>query len=368
MFHFGHMTEFHSRVDPDLRRPGRAAGSNAPGRFEAHDRMYESDGWDRAEDGQTLRTEVTVERPRQLITFNRSPDLPFDRSINPYRGCEHGCIYCFARPSHAWLGLSAGLDFETRLVARPDAPDVLAQELRKRSYTVAPIAIGTNTDPYQPIEKTHKIMRACLKVLSDFNHPVAIVTKGGLIERDIDILADMARRGLVRVGISVTTLNRDLCRQMEPRAPAPRRRLTTIERLSQAGIPVRIMTSPIIPGLTCQELEPLLQAGKRAGAVAATWVMLRLPLEVSPLFREWLTTHHPDRAARVMGLVRDMHGGKDYASDWHHRMRGSGAYAELIAQRFKVAVRKFGLDQEQAALRTDLFRCPPQVGDQMSLF
>ncbi|MEO1139985.1 MAG: PA0069 family radical SAM protein [Pseudomonadota bacterium] len=362
------MSRTDQSVNPALHRLGRGAVSNAPGRYERQDRVFESDGWAHAEEMRVLRTEVIIERPRKVITYNRSPDLPFDRSINPYRGCEHGCIYCFARPSHAWLGLSAGLDFETRLVARPDAPDVLAKELRKPSYNPAPIAIGTNTDPYQPIEKTHEIMRACLQVLSDFNHPVAIVTKGSLIERDIDILADMAKRGLARVGVSVTTLDRDLCRKMEPRAPAPKRRLQTIERLSHAGIPVRIMTSPIIPGLTCHEIEPLLEAGKRAGAKAATWVMLRLPLEVSPLFREWLAEHYPDRAARVMGLVRDMHGGKNYAADWGRRMRGSGSYAELIAQRFDVATKRLGLDQTQPALRCDLFQCPPRAGDQMSLF
>lgn len=362
------MSDHSDTVDPRLRRLGRGAVSNAPGRFEAQDRAYQDDGWDREEDLQTLRTEVSVERPRKIITYNRSPDLPFDRSINPYRGCEHGCIYCFARPSHAWLGLSAGLDFETKLIARPAAPTVLEHELRKKSYVTAPIAIGTNTDPYQPIEKTHEIMRACLQVLSDFSHPVAIVTKGSLIERDIDILGDMATRGLVRVGISITTLDGDLCRKMEPRAPAPKRRLQTIERLSQAGIPVRIMTSPVIPGLTCQELEPLLKAGKWAGATAASWVMLRLPLEVSPLFREWLAEHYPDRAGRVMGLVRDMHGGQDYASDWHRRMRGSGAYAEMIGKRFDVATKRLGLNKEQPMLRCDLFRPPLKAGDQMSLF
>ena len=229
--------EDHS-IAPHVRRPGRAAQSNEAGRYERHSRAYVSDGWDLREDAQLLRTDVSLERPRKMITYNRSPDLPFDRSINPYRGCEHGCIYCFARPSHAWLGLSAGLDFETKLVARPDAPQVLAQELARPNYKVAPIAIGTNTDPYQPIEQTHGIMRACLQVLSDFNHPVAIVTKGSLIERDLDILGDMAARGLARVGVSVTTLDRDLSRRMEPRVPEPARRLGTIAALAEAGLPV----------------------------------------------------------------------------------------------------------------------------------
>ncbi|MEM6579546.1 MAG: PA0069 family radical SAM protein [Pseudomonadota bacterium] len=355
-------------IAPNLRRPGRAAQSNQTGRYERLSRTHVSDGWDIQEDERVARTDVSVERPRRMITYNRSPDLPFDRSINPYRGCEHGCIYCFARPSHAWLGLSAGLDFETRLVARPEAPEVLARDLSARKYKAAPIAIGTNTDPYQPIEKTHGIVRACLQVLSEFNHPVAIVTKGSLIERDIDILADMATRGLVRVGVSVTTLDRDLARRMEPRVPSPARRLATITALAEAGVPVRIMTSPIIPGLTCHEIERLLAAGQEAGALAATWVMLRLPLEVSPLFREWLAAHYPDRADRVMGLVREMHGGRDYASDWGRRMRGSGRYADMIAQRFRLATRRLGLDRPQPELRCDLFEVPKAPDAQLSLF
>ena len=362
------MSDASDTVDPRLRRPGRGAVSNAVGRYERQTRRFEDDGWNAMPEETALRTSVSIERPRSIITYNRSPDLPFDRSINPYRGCEHGCIYCFARPSHAWLGLSAGLDFETRLVARPDAPQVLAAELRKPGYRVAPIAIGTNTDPYQPIEKTHGIMRACLQVLSDFNHPVAIVTKGSLVERDIDILSDMAARGLARVGISVTTLDAALSRAMEPRAPAPARRLKVIERLAGAGIPVRAMVSPVIPGLTCHEMEPILNSVAGAGAEAASWIMLRLPLEVSPLFREWLAETCPDRAARVMGHVRDMHGGKDYASDWGRRMRGSGPYAEMVAQRFKVASKRLGLDARQPPLRSDLFEPPARAGDQMELF
>ncbi|MDM8166970.1 PA0069 family radical SAM protein [Roseovarius sp.] len=355
-------------VDPRLRRRARGARSNAAGRYERHGRVYEDDGWNSAPDDEApLRTQVSVEVPRRMITYNRSPDLPFDRSINPYRGCEHGCIYCFARPSHAWLGLSAGLDFETRLVARPAAPEVLARELSNGNYRPETIAIGTNTDPYQPIEKTHEIMRACLKVLSDFNHPVGIVTKGTLIERDIDILSDMAARGLVRVGLSVTTLDADLSRKMEPRAPSPARRLQTIERLSSAGISVRIMTSPIIPAINDHEVEALLKAGRDAGAEGASWVMLRLPLEVSPLFREWLETHFPDRAARVMGLVRGMHGGKDYDPEWGRRMRGEGAHAELIAARFRVAARRLGLNKRLPPLRTDLFRVPGRA-EQLDLF
>ncbi|MEO0372463.1 MAG: PA0069 family radical SAM protein [Pseudomonadota bacterium] len=355
-------------VDPHLRRPGRGALSNGAGRYETLCRRFESDGWHREPDDTVLRTEVTQERPRSIISYNKSPDLGFDRSINPYRGCEHGCIYCFARPSHAWLGMSAGLDFETRLVARPNAPAVLEAELRKPSYTPAMIAIGTNTDAYQPIEKTHKIMRACLKVLQRFNHPVGIVTKGALVERDIDILADMASRGLSRVGISLTTLDADLSRRMEPRAPSPKRRLQTIERLTRAGIPVRVLTSPLIPGLTDHELEGMLEAAKKAGAQSASWVMLRLPLEVSDLFQDWLSTHYPDRAPRVMGLLRDMHGGKPYSSDWHKRMRGEGHYAQIIANRFRRATRSLNIEQRLPDLRTDLFKRPPEKGDQLNLF
>lgn len=355
-------------VDPRLRRAARGAVSNAQSRFDRLACTYEDDGWEREEDEELLRTEVREEQARRLITYNTSPDLPFDRSINPYRGCEHGCIYCFARPTHAYLGLSPGLDFETRLIARPNAPDLLDRELRARAYRVAPIAIGTNTDPYQPIESRLRVMRNCLKVLRDFNHPVAIVTKGTLIERDLDILAPMAAKGLVRVGVSVTTLDPQLSRKMEPRVPSPARRLLTIRRLTEAGVPVRIMTSPIVPALNDHELEALLAAGAEAGADAASWIMLRLPLEVSPLFQEWLQSHYPDRAERVMSHVRVMHGGKAYEAAWGQRMRGSGPYAEMIAARFRTASRRLGLDAPQPALRRDLFALPAQAGDQLSLF
>ncbi|RKF15044.1 PA0069 family radical SAM protein [Roseovarius spongiae] len=366
----------HQSLPIDQRIAGRGAVSNRAGRYERCERRYEADGWpgDGVGDGagqgpeRVLRTETTIEAPRRVITYNRSPDLPFDRSINPYRGCEHGCVYCFARPTHAWLGLSAGLDFETRLVARPEAPARLRAELRHRTYTPRTIAIGTNTDPYQPIEKTHGVTRGVLEVLRDFRHPVGIVTKGTLIERDIDILRDMARDRLVRVGISVTTLDPALSRRLEPRAPAPARRLATIRALSAAGIEVRIMTSPLIPGLTDHELESMLEAGRDAGAVAASWIMLRLPREVSPLFREWLATHYPDRLNRVMGHVRAMHGGKDYDARWDRRMRGTGPYAGIVAQRFSKAARRLGLDRALAPLRTDLFRAPVENGDQMELF
>ena len=365
------MTGTHDRstVDPALRVTGRGALGNASGRHERHATFYEEDGWPGGDTSPTrpvLRTRTDPETPRSIITYNRSPDLPFDRSVNPYRGCEHGCIYCFARPTHAWLGLSAGLDFETRLIARPKAPEVLSAELRRRGYVPRPIAIGTNTDPYQPIEQEHGITRGCLGVLRDFGHPVAIVTKGTLIERDIGLLADMADRGLVRVGISITTLDPDLSRRLEPRAPRPERRLETVRKLSEAGVPVRIMTSPLIPGLTDHEIETLLAAGKMAGAAAASWIMLRLPLEVAPLFREWLQANCPDRAGRIMGLVRDMHGGNDYDAQWHRRMRGEGPYARMIACRFQRAARQHGLDRTLPPLRCDVFAPPPRIGDQLT--
>ena len=354
-------------IDARQRR-GRAANRNETGRYERHARVAAHDGWEIEEDLPILRTEVSEERARSLITYNRSPDLPFDRSINPYRGCEHGCIYCFARPTHAYLGLSPGLDFETRLVARPNAPEVLERELRARKYQVAPIAIGTNTDPYQPIERDRAIMRDCLRVLADCNHPVAIVTKGALVERDIDILAPMAAKGLARVGISVTTLDAGLARRMEPRVPGPKRRLQTIRRLTEAGIPVRLMVSPVVPALTDPEMEAILDAGAEAGADAATWIMLRLPQEVSPLWQAWLEEHEPGRAARIMARLREMHGGKDYDARWGHRMRGEGHYAEIIAARFRRKARELGLDGQVPKLRRDLFRPPQRAGDQLSLF
>jgi DNA repair photolyase len=330
--------------------------------------VAEADGWDIPEEDRLITTETRAEQPRSALSFNRSPDLPFDRSVNPYRGCEHGCIYCFARPSHAWLNLSPALDFETRLIARPGIDAVLARELRAKSYRVATVAIGTNTDPYQPVEATERVMRGVVQVLSDFNHPLAITTKGTLIERDIDLLAPMAEKGLLRVGISVTTLDPHLSRRLEPRAPLPERRLQIIRRLAGAGIPVRVMVAPVIPGLTDPELDPILQAAAEAGAKGASWIMLRLPLEVAPLFRDWLDRHVPDRAAKVMARVREVHGGRDYDPDWGRRMRGEGIWADLIAQRFDLAIRRYGLAKDMPPLRCDLFRPPPRAGEQLSLF
>ena len=358
--------------DPSLKRGqkvrARGAGSNRSGRFERNERVAFDDGWEADEEDQLLRTEVRTELARSALSYNKSPDLPFDRSINPYRGCEHGCIYCFARPTHAYLNLSPGLDFETRLIARPGIEKVLEQELRSRNYKVSTVAIGTNTDPYQPCEGTLGIMRNVLKVLSAFRHPTAITTKGTLIERDVDILSPMAALGLLRVGVSVTTLDPQLSRKMEPRAPSPARRLTLIRRLSEAGIPVRAMVAPVVPGLTDQELEPILGAVKEAGAVAASWIALRLPMEVSPLVQNWLQTHVPQRAAKVMNRLREMHGGKDYDSEWGRRMRGQGLWSDLIAQRFDKACMREGLVKQLPPLRHDLFSPPNRSGDQLSLF
>lgn len=347
---------------------GRAALSNPTGRFEALETEEVDDGWERECDLPPLRTEVSEEQARTIITRNTSPDISFERSINPYRGCEHGCIYCFARPSHEWLGMSPGLDFETRLIAKPNAPALLERELRAKAYTPKVIAIGTNTDPYQPIERERRIMRGVLEVLSRFRHPVGIVTKGTLIERDLDLLGEMGRAGLVRVGISITTLDADVARRMEPRVPSPKRRLQTIRRLTDAGCPVRIMVSPVVPALTDHELEAILEAGAEAGAVAASWIMLRLPHAVSRLFRDWVEEHYPDRATRITGRVRELHGGQDYDPEWGKRMTGEGLFAEMMKQRFTVAVRRLGLDADVPPLRTDLFQRPSQVGDQLSLF
>ena len=353
---------------PRHRIRGRAAKSCEVGRFEAYQRVDTDDGWARDEELPPLRTEVSLERPRSAITRNTSPDVHFDRSVNPYRGCEHGCIYCFARPSHAYLGMSPGLDFETRLIARPEMPDVLERELRRKSYKVAPIAIGTNTDPYQPIEKDHEIMRRILEVLHAYRHPVCVVTKGTLIERDADILGEMGRLGLARVGITVTTLDDAVSRAMEPRVPSPKRRLQTIRSLADAGCPVRVMVSPVVPALTDHEMEAILQAGRDAGATIASWIMLRLPREVAGLFREWLNDAFPDRAGRIMGRVRALHGGRDYDPEFGKRMTGEGEFANLMAHRFSIAVKRLGLKTRFPDLRTDLFKLPERAGDQLSLF
>jgi DNA repair photolyase len=358
-------------ADPE-RAKGRGALSNGVGRYERQTRVLVDDGWDdgwRDDDlsPPPLRTEVIRDATRTIIARNQSPDISFDRSINPYRGCEHGCIYCFARPTHAYLGMSPGIDFESRLFAKPDAAALLAKELSAPGYVVKTMALGTNTDPYQPIEKKMRITRQILEVLREFRHPVGIVTKSPLILRDIDILSEMAEMGLARVALSVTTLDRKLARMMEPRAGTPARRLQAIKALSEAGIRTSVMFAPAIPALNDGEMEAVLRAATEAGATGAGYVLLRLPLEIKDLFREWLETNVPDRAKHVMSLVRQMRGGKDYDSQWHTRMRGTGPYAEMMAQRFQMAVKRFGLNKPSRPLDISKFRKPPRAGDQLSL-
>ena len=352
----------------DVRMRGRGAALNPSGRFEAYSREVFDDGWESFEDLPPFKTEVQEERPRTIITRNESPDISFDRSINPYRGCEHGCVYCFARPSHAYMGLSPGLDFESKLFAKTDAARLLERELSKPGYEPKTIAIGTNTDPYQPIEKQRRIMREILEVLDAANHPVGIVTKSALVTRDIDILSRMAERGLAKVALSVTTLDRKLARTMEPRAATPTKRLEAMRQLSDAGIPVSVMTAPIIPGLNDHEIERILDAARGQGALEAGYVLLRLPLEVAPLFKDWLLRHYPDKYRHVLSLIRSMRDGKDYDPEWGKRMRGSGPYAWSIGRRFEIAAKRLGMNITRRALRTDLFTSPQKGGVQLNLF
>ena len=355
------------RLDEDLRR-GRGAALNMPGRFERQQREGFDDGWETPDDLPPLKTTVQEEKARTIITRNSSPDISFDRSINPYRGCEHGCIYCVARPSHAFMGLSPGLDFETRLFAKPNAAELLERELARPGYQVRTIAIGTNTDPYQPIERRYKLMREILTVLETYNHPVAIVAKSALVLRDADILSRMAEKGLAKVALSITSLDKDLVRTLEPRASAPHRRLAALKGLSEAGIPASVMMAPVIPALTDSEIEALLEAAAEHGATEAGYILLRLPLEVSELFRDWLLRNRPDRYRHVMNILRSMRGGKDYDAEWGQRMRGLGPYAQQIGQRFSLACKRLGLNQRRKKLNTELFT-PPQVGGvQLSLF
>ncbi|MGM0583842.1 MAG: PA0069 family radical SAM protein [Pseudomonadota bacterium] len=353
---------------PDAARRGRGALTNRSGRYERETRAPARDDWPGEEDEPApLRTLILRDASRKVIARNDSPDVPFDRSVNPYRGCEHGCIYCFARPSHAWLGHSPGLDFETKIHLKPDAPERLAEELRAKSYDCRPLAIGTNTDPYQPLEREHRVMRGILEVLAEHRHPVTITTKGAGVTRDLDILGEMGRQGLARVLISLTSLDNRLSRTMEPRAASPQARLRTIAALSRVGVPTGMLVAPVIPALTDHELERLLKAGARAGARSAAYIVLRLPLEVRELFEEWLEAHFPDRAARVMGRVRELHGGRDYDSRFGRRMSGQGVWADLLRRRFATAARRLGLDGDLPPLRTDLFRVPPRAGDQLAL-
>ena len=348
------------------RRRGRGAVSNRTGRFETQLRDLTDDGWESLGELEAFKTSVHEERAKTIVTTNDSPDIGFDQSINPYRGCEHGCIYCYARPTHAFLGLSAGLDFETRLFAKVNAPELLERKFADPKYKPKTIALGTNTDPYQPIERRYRLTRRLLEVFDRANHPLGIVTKSALVVRDIDILSSMAERGLVKVAVSVTTLDRKLARAMEPRAATPERRLEALELLSAAGIPTAVMCAPVIPALNDPEIETILTRAKATGAEEAGYVVLRLPLEISDLFQEWLEENAPDRASRVMSLVRQMRGGKDYDSTWGKRMRGQGPYAWQIGRRFELASKRLGLNRKHFGLRTDLFRPPVLPGQQMS--
>ncbi|MDF2382385.1 PA0069 family radical SAM protein [Nostoc ellipsosporum NOK] len=313
-----------------------------------------------------LRTTVTVERARTIITRNQSPDIAFDRSINPYRGCEHGCIYCFARPTHAYLDLSPGLDFESRLFAKPDAPALLRAELGKRGYVCRPIAFGTNTDPYQPIEAEWRITRGCIEVLAEHDHPLTITTKSNRVTRDLDLLAPMARKGLAAVMISVTSLDPKIAMTVEPRAPHPEKRLAAMRQLADAGVPVFVSLAPVIPQVTDHEIEHILERAAEAGARTAFFLPVRLPHEVAPLFRAWLDAHFPDRAGKVMATIQSIRGGRDNDPNWHTRFRGQGPWADLLRTRFRMAAKRHGLDREVLRLRTDLFR--PPAGAQGELF
>ena len=350
------------------RRRGRGAQSNASGRYEPLARIAFDDGWRSLDELPPFKTTVQTEAARKIITRNDSPDIGFDRSINPYRGCEHGCVYCFARPTHAHLGLSPGLDFESRLFVKPEAAELLEKELSASGYEPRVIAIGTNTDPYQPIERRYKVMRRILEVLDRAGHPVGIVTKSALVLRDLDILARMAERRLAKVALSVTTLDGELARKMEPRAATPMRRLETLRRLAQVGVPTTALVAPVIPALNDSEIERILDAVAAAGVKEAGYVLLRLPLEVRDLFREWLIENYPDRYRHVFKLIRDTRGGKDYDSAWGKRMKGSGPYAWMIGRRFEVACEKLRLNARKFTLTTEHFRHPNPVSAQLSLF
>jgi DNA repair photolyase len=368
------MSKLHIKTEvdviPDVPRKGRGAVSNRPsGRFDSPDRVTTDDGWGNAEpeewESAPFQTILGVDTTKKIITRNTSPDVGFDRSINPYKGCEHGCIYCFARPTHAYLNLSPGLDFETRIFRKPDAPELLRAELSARNYTPATIQLGINTDAYQPTERTEKLTRRILEVLAEFQHPVGILTKSALIQRDIDILGPMAEKGLVKTGVSITTLDRDMARIMEPRAATPQKRLDTIRALKSAGIPVFVMSAPIVPGLTCHELEAILEAAAEAGAERAGMTIVRLPYEIKTLFEEWLRGHFPDRAEKVLSLIRQCRDGKLNQAEFGTRMVGTGPYAQLLQQRFEKAVKRYGLDQPRTPVNLLRFKVPTK---QMDLF
>ena len=350
---------------PPTTITGRGTARNPANRYQAH--QHASDpGQVPAKSPQTSVRPMPV---RRVISYNDSPDLPFDRSINPYRGCEHGCIYCFARPSHAWLDLSPGLDFETRIMARPDAPARLAEELRHPKYYCAPVVIGSNTDCYQPAERSQHITRRVLETLAEHRHPLSVLTKSRLIARDADLLAEMAADQLASAMVSVTTLDNGLKRRLEPRTPSGSQRLATVRALTDAGVPVGVLLAPVIPMINDHEIEDIVAASAAAGAVSLSWVLLRLPHEVGPLFRDWLDEHYPDRADRVMARIRDSRGGRDYDSRWGSRLRGEGEYARLIAERIRLACRRHGLDDlQRPALDPSQFRVPVRSGDQLGLF
>jgi DNA repair photolyase len=352
----------------------RGALSQIQGRFETAERSPFDDGWASEEQiEEPFRTEVTEERARSIISRNESPDIPFEQSINPYRGCEHGCIYCYARPSHAYLELSPGLDFETKLFAKTNAVELLKEEISKKGYRARPIAFGTNTDCYQPIERRYKVMRGILEVLSACDHPLTIVTKSALIERDIDLLAPMAKKNLVKAFVSITTLDHRLARTLEPRAASPQRRVDALRALAAAGIPCGVMVAPLIPALTDKSLEDILEAAAKAGAIMAGWILLRLPNEVRPLFKEWLAAHYPQRADHVISIVRQSRGGRENDPNFGSRMTGSGNFVDLIGKRFDLACRRLGLNSEdnhmasRGGLDCSLFR-PPSTSGQISLF
>ncbi|UUX99651.1 PA0069 family radical SAM protein [Sphingomonas sp. J315] len=352
-------------------RPVRGATHNREStRFALPTREADGDWLDAREDidgeAPPLRTTVTVEHPRTILSRNQSPDIPFDRSVNPYRGCEHGCIYCFARPTHAWHDLSPGLDFETKLFAKPDAPALLRAALAKRGYVCQPIAFGTNTDPYQPIEATWQITRGCIELLAQCNHPITITTKSHRVTRDIDLLGPMAAKGLAAVMLSITSLDPKVAMTVEPRAPHPERRLAAVAKLRAAGIPTFVSLSPVIPAITDHEIEHIMERAAEAGALGCFFLPVRLPHEVAPLFRAWLDEHFPDRAAKVMATIQSIRSGRDNDPNFHSRMRGQGPWADLLRTRFRIAAKRYGLDQPFPPLRRDLFR--PPTGDQGELF
>lgn len=347
---------------------GRGTSSKVDARFLEHRRAEFDDGWAPEQEERAVPTEIFRETPRTVITRNQSPDIPFETSVNPYRGCEHGCVYCYARPSHAYVDLSPGIDFETKIFAKTNAAEILRKELGKPRYVCKPIAMGTNTDPYQPAERQLRVTRDIIQALHDCRHPLSIVTKSWLIERDLDLLGPMAADGLVKVFLSVTSLDHDLARRLEPRATAPARRLKTVQALNRAGVPTGVMFAPVIPFINDAEMESVLEQAAQAGAKAAGYVMLRLPNEVRQLFREWLETHEPGKTEHVFSIIRDLRSGRENDPEYFTRMRGQGVYADLVRSRFQNACRKFGLNTERSELNTGLFEPPVKADPQQSLF